>query len=256
MSDRLSGKVAIVSAAAGAGMGQAVAQRFAEEGAEIVVTDAHEKRVAETAEKLSDECGRRVLGFRVDVRNRDEIGAAVQGTLDRHGRVDILYNNAGINKLAPVWELKDEDWELVQDICLGGCFRFSRAVLPHMIERRQGAIVNVASIAGWHSDTGGGGQAAYAAAKAGVMGLTRATAAEVGPHGVRVNSIAPGLIYNPFLDRIYDKPWFEEKAKETALGRMGRVEDVTGVAVFLCSDEAAFITGEVLCVSGGRYMHA
>lgn len=256
MGDRLKGKVAIVSAAAGAGMGQAVAQRFAQEGAEVVVTDAHEKRVAETAEKLSDECGRKVLGYKVDVRSSDEIAASVQGTLDRHGCIDILYNNAGFNKLAPVWELKDEDWALVQDICLGGCFRFSRAVLPHMITRKQGAIVNVASIAGWHSDTGGGGQAAYAAAKAGVMGLTRAIAAEVGPHGVRANSIAPGLIYNQFLDRIYDKHWFEAKARETVLGRMGRVEDVTGLAVFLCSEEAAFITGEVFCVSGGRYMHA
>lgn len=254
--NRLKDKVAIVSAAAGAGMGQAVAQRFAQEGAEIVVTDAHEKRVAETAEKLSDEFGRKVLGIRVDVRNKEEMDACVQATLDQHGKIDILYNNAGINKLAPVWELADDDWQLVQDICLGGCFRFSRAVLPHMIARKQGVIINIASIAGWHSDTGGGGQAAYAAAKAGVMGLTRATAAEVGAHGVRVNAIAPGLIYNPFLERIYDKPWFAEKAAETVLGRMGRPEDVTGLAVFLCSEESSFITGETHCVSGGRYMHA
>lgn len=256
MSQRLKDKVAIVSAAAGVGMGQEVARRFGQEGAEIVVTDAHERRVTETAEKLSDELGREVLGLRVDVRNADEIEAGVQATLDKHGKIDILYNNAGINKLAPVWELSDDDWSLVQDICLGGCFRFSRAVLPHMIKRKQGSVINVSSIAGWHSDTGGGGQAAYSAAKAGVMGLTRATAAEVGQYGIRVNGIAPGLIYNPFLDRIYDKEWFKEKADETILGRMGRPEDVTGLAVFLCSDEAGFITGEIHCVSGGRFMHA
>lgn len=256
MGDRLKNKVAIVSAAAGAGMGQAVARRFAEEGAEVVVTDAHERRVRETADQMSADFGREILSFKVDVRDTAEIEACVDGTVARHGRVDVLYNNAGINKLAPVWELADADWAMVQDVCLGGCFRFSRAALRHMVAQRSGVVINVSSIAGWHGDTGGGGQAAYAAAKAGVMGLTRAAAAEVGPYGVRVNAIAPGLVYNAFLDRIYDARWFEAKANETVLGRMGRAEDVTGVATFIASEEAGFITGEVFCVSGGRYMHA
>lgn len=255
MSGRLMGKVAIISAAAGIGMGQAVARRFAQEGAAIVVTDSHERRVQEAGERLAEEVGREVLAFKVDVRNEDDIRACVQGTLGRHGRIDILYNNAGINKLAPAWEIANEDWALIHDVCLAGAFRFSRAVIPHMIERRSGAIVNVTSIAGWNGDPAGG-QAAYAAAKAGIMGLTRTTAAEVGPFGIRVNAIAPGLIYNKFLERIYDKSWFANKAAETPLRRIGTPEDVAGVAVFLVSDDSRFVTGEVLCVSGGRYMHA
>lgn len=253
---RLKDKIAIVTAAAGAGMGSAIAQRFAEEGAQVVVTDAHERRVKETAEELSEKFGRPFLGLQVDVTQQGQVDACLQKTLDTHGRIDIMYNNAGINKLAPVWEIDDDTWDMVIGVTLNSAFRFTRAVLPSMIKQKSGVILNVSSIAGWHSDTGGGGQAAYAASKAGLMGLTRATAAEVGQYGIRVNAIAPGLIYNSFLDRIYDKEWFAEKAKETVLGRMGQADDVTGVATFLASDDAKFITGEVLCVSGGRYMHA
>ncbi|MDP6345040.1 MAG: SDR family NAD(P)-dependent oxidoreductase [Alphaproteobacteria bacterium] len=254
MSQRLQDKVALVTAAAGAGMGQAIARRFGEEGAKVVVTDAHERRVGETAEKLSTELGQEVLGLKLDVRQQGDIDAAVEQTLASHGRIDILYNNAGINKLSPVWELADDDWEMIVDICLTGTFRLLRAVLPSMIENGSGAIINVSSTAGWQVDAAGAGQAAYSAAKAGVMGLTRAVAAEVGQHGITVNSIAPGLIYNEFLERIYDKEWFEEKTHETLVGRMGVADDVAGMAVYLASDEGNFITGEVMCVSGGRYV--
>ncbi len=251
---RLQGKVAIVTAAAGAGMGQAIARRYGQEGAVVVVTDAHERRAGETAAKLSEELGQDVLGLKLDVRDGDDIKACVAKTLEAHGRIDILYNNAGINKISPVWELADEDWEMILDICLTGTFRTMRAVLPGMIKQGSGAIINVSSTAGWQVDTSGAGQSAYSAAKAGVMGLTRAAAAEVGEHGITVNSIAPGMIYNEFLERIYDKAWFENEDKRTLVGRMGQAEDVAGLATYLASDEGRFMTGEVLNMSGGRYV--
>jgi len=256
MTKLLQGKIAMVTAAAGAGMGQAVARRFSEEGAIVVVTDSHERRVKETAQSMSDDFGYEVLGLKLDVCSQEDIDTCISTTLEKHGRIDVLYNNAGFNKLSPVWELKNEDWSRIIDICLSGTFRLTRSVLPSMIKQKAGVIINISSIAGWNPGTGGGGQSAYAAAKAGVMGFTRATAAEVGQFGIRVNSIAPGLIYNEFLERIYDKDWFKEKADETVLGRMGQANDVTGLATFLASDQGSFITGEVMCVSGGRYMHA
>src|SRR5712691_7935693 len=132
---KLAGRVALITGAAGAGIGQAVARRFAEEGAEVVVTDAHAARVAEVAETMSADYGREVAGVQVDVREQDQVDAALREALDRHGRVDILFNNAGINKLQPIWEIDDESWALVQGVCLEGTFRCIRAVLPTMIEQ-------------------------------------------------------------------------------------------------------------------------
>ncbi len=255
-SNKLKGKVAIVSAAAGAGIGQAVAARFGHEGATVVITDSHERRVGEAAARLSRDLGREVQAFKVDVRENADIVKCVEATMMAHGKIDILFNNAGINKIGPFWELSDEEWQKILDVNLSGTFRFSRAVAPHMIDRKSGVIINVSSIAGWMSNVGRGGQAAYAAVKAGVMGFTRATATDLGPYGIRVNAIAPGLVYNEFLEKLHDKPWFEEKRKETVLGRMGKVEDITAAAVYLASDDSSFITGEVLNVSGGWYMHA
>ena len=256
MTGKLNDRVALVTAAAGAGMGQAIARRFASEGAKVVVTDANEKRVMITAQNMSKEFGYEVLGCKVDVRNQQDIDACVAATLAKYGRIDILYNNAGINKLSPVWELKDEDWNMIVDICLTGTFRLTRAVLPAMIKQKSGSIINISSVAGWHSDTGGSGQACYAACKAGIMAFTRQTAAEVGKYGIRANAIAPGTIYNDFLGKIYDKAWLEATAKQAVLGRLGQTDDVANVAAFLASEESSFITGEVMCVSGGRYMHA
>ena len=248
----LDGRVAIITAGAGAGIGQATARRMAEEGAKVVVTDAHARRVEEVASALSNELGKEFLGLEVDVRNVDDVTRMVDATLERHGQIDILMNNAGINKLSPVWEMDDETWRLVIDVNLTGTFNCMRAVLPHMIERKSGAIVSMASSAGWIG--GGDGEAHYSAAKAGVMGLTRAVAAEVGPHGIRVNAIAPGLIYNEFLDRIYPKEFFERYAKRVPLGRVGQPADVADVAVFLASDMSRYITGEVVSISGGSVM--
>lgn len=250
----LDGKIALMTAAAGAGIGQATARRFAREGAEVVVTDAHARRVQELGEAMRTEFGRDFLAAEMDVTKPEQVRALVDKALERYGRIDILINNAGINRLAPIWEMDDETWNLVIGVNLTGAFHCMRAVLPAMIRQSSGAIVNMASIAGWQSSTQG--EAHYSAAKAGVMGLTRAVAAEVARFGIRVNAIAPGLIYNPFLERIYPREFFENFARRVPLGRVGEPEDIANLMIFLVSDQSAYITGEVFCVSGGAYMKA
>jgi len=245
----LKGKVAIITASAGAGIGRAVATRFLEEGAAVVVTDAHPRRTTEAAAELSTKFNQEVVGIVVDVTQRSQIEDAVAKTVARHGRIDILFNNAGINKLEPIWDLQDETWDLVMNVCLRGTFWMMRAVLPHMIKQGSGAIVNMASAAGWIA--AGDGEAPYCAAKAGVMGLTRAASAELAGKGIRVNAIAPGVIYNEFLERIYPPGMFEAAKRRNPLGRLGEPRDVANLALFLASDMSSYITGEVVSISGG-----
>jgi len=249
---KLKDRVAVVTAAAGAGIGQAVARKFAEEGAEVVISDAHARRVQEVAAQMSKDYGREVPAFPVDVTRKDQVEALIRGAVERFGRIDILFNNAGINKLEPVWEMSDETWDLVLGVCLTGTFYVTRAVLPHMIRQKKGTIVSMASVAGWIASDAG--QAHYCAAKAGVMAFTRAVAAECGKHGIRANAIAPGVIYNEFLNRIYPAGYFEERKKLALLGRLGEPREVAELACFLASDESAYIAGEVFCISGGSYV--
>jgi 3-oxoacyl-[acyl-carrier protein] reductase len=251
---KLKDRVAIVTAGAGAGIGQAVARRFVEEGAQVVLSDAHPRRVREVAARLSAEGGREVPAFEVDVTRKEQVETMVRATAERFGRIDVLFNTAGINKLEPVWEMSDETWRLVLDVCLTGTFYVTRAVLPHMMRQRRGAIVNMASVAGWIASDAG--QAHYCAAKAGVMAFTRSVAAECGKHGVRANAIAPGVIWNEFLSRIYPPGYFESRKDQALLGRLGEPAEVASLALFLASDESAYITGEIFCISGGSYVRA
>ncbi|HEY9416488.1 MAG TPA: SDR family NAD(P)-dependent oxidoreductase [Pseudonocardia sp.] len=251
---RLDGKVAIVTGAAGAGIGQAVARRYAIEGAKVVVTDAHPERPLKLAKEIEAEYGVETIGMSVDVRKGDQIEAMVAAALDRWGRIDALHNNVGINKLAPIWEMDDETWDFVQDICLKAAFRTLRAVLPTMIAQGSGAVVNMASVAGYIGSALG--ESAYCSAKAGVMGLTRSAAAELGPKGVRVNAIAPGLIWNPFLEHIYPPGELQKLVEPAALGRAGQPEEVAALSLFLVSEESRYITGEVHTISGGMYYKA
>jgi 3-oxoacyl-[acyl-carrier protein] reductase len=245
----LKDRVAIITAGAGAGIGRAVATRYLEEGAEVAVTDAHPRRTNEVAAELSKQFGRPVLGITVDVTQRSHIEAAVGQTIARFGKIDILFNNAGINKLEPIWECKDETWDLVMNVCLRGTFWAMRAVIPHMINQGRGVIVNMASAAGWVAAADG--EAPYSAAKAGVMGLTRAASAELAPKGIRVNAIAPGVIYNEFLERIYPAAMFEAARRRNPMGRLGEPREVANLALFLASDLSSYITGEVVSISGG-----
>ncbi len=250
----LDNKVAIVTAAAGAGIGQAVARTFASEGAQVVVTDAHARRATEVAAQMSAEFGREIPGLEVDVRNVQQVQAMAETVAQRFGHIDILFNNAGINKLSPVWKMDDETWHLVIDVNLTGTFNCTRAVLPYMLQQKSGVIINMSSGAGWLASRDG--EAHYCAAKAGVMAFTRAVAAEVAREGIRVNAIAPGLIYNEFLARIYPPEFFERAKRGIPLGRVGEPQDIANLALFLASDRSSYITGEVVSISGGAIIHA
>jgi 3-oxoacyl-[acyl-carrier protein] reductase len=242
----LAGKVVIVTAAAGTGIGFATAKRAAEEGATIVVSDVHERRLHEAAEKLEAVCGARPLALVCNVT----VEADVQRLFDRaaadHGRIDVVVNNAGLGGTAPLVEMSDEAWHKVLDISLTGTFRCTRAALRRMIPQRGGVIVNNASVLGWRAQAG---QAHYAAAKAGVMALTRCAAIEAAPANVRVNAVAPSLAMHPFLAKVTSEELLDELTGKEAFGRAAEPWEVANVIVFLASDYASYMTGEVIAVS-------
>lgn len=247
----LQDKVAIVTAAAGGGIGKATATRLAEEGAIVVITDSHERRTRETAEELSNRFPGRVDGFALDVTRRDDIERVAGEVLSARGRIDILVNNAGINVLGTVNGISIEDWTRIIDVNLTGAFHLIRAVLPSMRKQRSGAIVNVSSVAAWTML--GGSDAPYAAAKAGMLALTRAVAAEAGPDGIRCNAVAPGIVLTKWVEK--NMAGVSRQADHTPLRRLGKPEDIAATIAFLASDDASFITGEAITVSGGLYMH-
>ncbi len=252
MEDR---RVAVITAAAGAGIGAAIARQLAADGLDVVVTDAHERRCGEFAARLEQDFGRPFLGLPLDVTDFEAAGRVMDTVAEQRGRLDVLVNNAGWSKIEPLAEMARETWLRCIDVDLNGTFNCSRHALPHMIARGSGVIVNIASTAAWETSVEHG--AAYSAAKAGVMALTRVAAAENGRHGIRVNAVAPGLIYNEFLRRIYPDEFFDGYAENRSrVGRVGEPEDIANMVSFLVSDRAGYITGEVFGVSGGVYPHA
>lgn len=247
-------KVALVTAAAGAGIGAAITRRLAADGFDVVVTDAHERRCKQFAETLAAEYGREFLAIPLDVTDENAIADAVETVVAQRGRLDVLVNNAGWSKIEPVAEMSRETWQRCLDVDLTGTFLCMRYALPHMIKAGRGAIVNISSISAYETSTEHG--AAYSAAKAGVLALTRVAAAENGKHGIRVNAITPGLIYNDFLRKIYPDEFFEGYAEHRSLlGRIGQPEDVASLVAFLASEQAGYITGEVYGISGGVHPH-
>jgi len=250
---RVKDRVAIVTAAAGAGIGQAIARTLAQEGASVVVTDAHARRCAEVAEDIARATGRETLAIPVDVTNRQQVEDMTRQTLEKFGRIDILVNNAGINKLAPVWEMDDETWDLVLNVNLKGTFLCTRAVLPSMIKQRSGRIVSISSVAGLAPESEGGSH--YSAAKAGVLGFTRGVANEVAKYNILVNAIAPGFVPNPFLARIYPAEALKQLEESVPLKRAQTPQDIANAVLWLVSEENQSVTGQCLCVSGGMFMH-
>jgi 3-oxoacyl-[acyl-carrier protein] reductase len=249
----LEGKVVLVTAAAGTGIGSATARRCLEEGASVVLSDAHERRLAETADQLAAEAGPagpagsdRVLALACDVRDEAQVGALYDGALARFGRIDVAVHNAGLGGTVPLVEMTDEQWSTVLDITLTGTFRCTRAALTRMLPQKAGVIVNNASVLGWRAQPG---QAHYAAAKAGVMALTRCAAAEAAPAGVRVNAVSPSLAEHPFLNRAIPDEDLAVLRRRELFGRGAETWEVANVIVFLASDYSSYLSGEVISVS-------
>lgn len=242
----LEGRTVLITAAAGTGIGFAVARRCVEEGATVLISDMHERRLGEAAEELAKIGGRRPAFLPCNVREESDVRRLVAGAIDELGHVDVLINNAGLGGTAPVVEMTDEQWYAVLEVTLTGTFRMTRAILPHMLERRRGAIVNNASVLGWRAQSG---QAHYAAAKAGVMALTRCVALEAASAGVRVNAVAPSLAPHAHLEKVMPPGLLEELTAREAFGRGAEPWEVANVMVFLASDYASYLTGECVSVS-------
>lgn len=245
----LAGKTVLVTAAAGTGIGFATAKRCLEEGARVMVSDLHERRLGEAVERLRAVEPDRVEGKLCDVTRETEVCALVAAAINSMGVVDVLVNNAGLGGSAAVTEMTDEQWHKVLDVSLTSVFRMTRAMLPHMYARGSGAIVNNASVLGWRAQAL---QSHYAAAKAGVMAFTRCAAIEAAEHGVRINAVSPSIAMHAFLNRVTSNELLSELKQREAFGRTAEVWEVANVIVFLASDLASYMTGEVLSVSSQR----
>ncbi|WP_321957632.1 SDR family oxidoreductase [Paraburkholderia bannensis] len=244
----LAGKAVLITAAAGAGIGYAAAKRCAEEGCRaLIVSDIHEKRLNDAVMRLREETGLDAIHGQVcDVSNEAQVQALVAFAEAQTGGIDVLINNAGLGGSCRLVDMDDAQWSRVLDISLTGTFRMMRAMLPPMQARGRGTIVNNASVLGWRAQAE---QAHYAAAKAGVMALTRCAALEAAPHGVRINAVAPSIALHDFLKKSAPADLLEQLASREAFGRAAEVWEVANVMVFLASDYASYLTGEVLSVS-------
>jgi 3-oxoacyl-[acyl-carrier protein] reductase len=236
----LEGKTVLVTAAAGTGIGSATARRCKEEGARVAISDLHERRLNETAKELG------VFGVVANVTSEADVQRSIDEVVSEFGHLDVLVNNAGLGGTATLTEMTDEQWSTVLDVTLTGTMRMTRAALKHMYTRGSGAIVNNASVVGWRAQEG---QSHYAAAKAGVMALTRCAAIEAAPNGVRINAVAPSLAMHPFLAKVTTEELLAELTTREAFGRAAEPEEVANVIIFLASDLASYMTGEVLSVS-------
>jgi 3-oxoacyl-[acyl-carrier protein] reductase len=242
----LAGKTVVVTAAAGTGIGFAAAQRCAEEGAALLISDLHERRLSEAAARIGERVGKRPATALCDVTRPEQVRRLAETAIAELGHVDVLVNNAGLGGHARVVDMTDEQWHAVLDVTLNGTFRVTRAFLPHMLERGRGAIVNNASVLAWRAQEG---QSHYAAAKAGVLAFTRCVAIEAAAAGVRVNAVAPSLAMHEFLSKVTPPGLLEELTKREAFGRAAEPWEVANVIVFLASDYASYLTGEVVSVS-------
>ncbi|HKY16849.1 MAG TPA: SDR family oxidoreductase [Microthrixaceae bacterium] len=242
----LDGKTVVVTAAAGTGIGFATARRCALEGATVLISDLHERRLGEAADRLEAEIGQRPATALCNVSDDAEVRALVETAIAELGHVDVWMNNAGLGGNAPIVDMTDEQWDVVLDVTLTGTFRCLRAILPHMYERGSGAVVNNASVLGWRAQEL---QSHYAAAKAGVMALTRCAAVEAAGHNVRINAVSPSLAMHPFLAKVTPDGLLEELESREAFGRAAEPWEISNVMVFLASDLASYMTGEVVAVS-------
>jgi len=244
----LKGKVAIVTGAA-QGIGRTICAALAGEGADLALCDVNGQGIQNAAKDFSA-TGGKYLPFQTDVTSAPEVEATVQKVLEEWSRIDILVNNAGIVRDSLLLRMKDEDWNLVLDVNLKGAFHFTREVLRPMMKQRSGRIINITSVVG---AMGNAGQANYVASKAGLIGLTKATAREVATRGITVNAVAPGFIQTAMTGNLSEEIR-QTMLRQIPLGRFGVPEDVAGVVSFLASEASSYITGQVIHINGGMYM--
>lgn len=244
----LTGRTAVITAAAGAGIGGATARRFLEEGARVLISDAHARRLKETEDALAAEFGPgRITSVPCDVTDEEQVQALFAHAGQTHGGLDVIVNNAGLGGTANLVDMTDEQWGRVLDVTLNGTFRCTRAAMRALKEAGTGGvIVNNASVVGWRAQTG---QAHYAAAKAGVMALTRCAALEAAGFGVRINAVAPSLAMHPHLAKVTSEELLAELTAREAFGRYAEPWEVANVIVFLASGYSSYMTGETVPVS-------
>jgi 3-oxoacyl-[acyl-carrier protein] reductase len=244
----LQGKVAIVTGAA-RGIGRAIALRFAQEGAKVVVTDIRDEQGLETV-RLIEEAGSQAVFVHTDVTNASQAQEMVDAAIEKFGAVDILVNNAGITRDTLLMRMSEEDWDAVLSVNLKSAYNCSKAVLRSMMKKRSGCIINITSVVGL---AGQAGQTNYSASKAGLIGFTKSLAKEVGSRGITVNAVAPGFVSTE-MTGVLPQELVDKAIEATPLGRLGKPEDVADAVAFLASGRASFITGHVLSVDGGLVM--
>ncbi|MFS0876942.1 3-oxoacyl-ACP reductase FabG [Solibacillus isronensis] len=242
---RLENKVAIITGGAG-GIGLAAVKRFLEEGAKVAIVDYDKQQ----GEKIEAELGENVAFFAIDVSKLADVKEMVEQVVDRFGKIDILINNAGITRDATLVKMSEEDFEKVIQINLNGVYYCTQAVAPHMIAQGSGKIISTSSVSGVY---GNFGQTNYAATKAGIIGMTKTWAKELGRKGINVNAVAPGFTATPMVEKMPEKV-LQQMEGITSLQRLGKPEDIANAYLFLASDEASYITGHVLQVDGGIMM--
>ena len=245
----LKDKVAIVTGSA-RGIGKAIAEEYAKNGAKIVISDILQELADETAKELQEKYNVETLAIKADVSKMEEVDTLVKSTIEKFGSIDIIVNNAGITRDNLIMRMSEDEWNLVIDINLKGVFNCIKAVTRPMMKQRAGKIINITSVVG---QMGNAGQINYSASKAGVIGMTKTSAKELGSRGIKVNAIAPGFIVSEMTDKMTDQ------AKDSLVAlipakKLGQPSDVANAAVFLASDKADYITGQVINVDGGMVM--
>ena len=246
---QLDDRIAVVTGAA-QGIGRAIAETLARRGAHVVVADINLEKAQATAQAIAASTGQRVIAVQTNVADSTSAQAMIDRTLAEFGRIDVLVNNAGTTRDNLIVRISDADWDLVLGVNLKGAFNCSKAAVRPMMKQRYGRIINISSVSGL---AGQAGQTNYSSSKAGLIGFTKALAKEVGSRGITVNAVAPGFVPTDLTSEILGKVQ-DEAIKMTPLGRLGSVEDIAYAVAFLVSDEASFITGQVLSVDGGLAM--
>jgi 3-oxoacyl-[acyl-carrier protein] reductase len=252
MTSEFDGAVALVTAAAGLGIGQAVARRFAEGGARVVVTDIHERRTREVTKAIAEDYpNREIVGWPMDAGDRGAIDDVVGRALDAFGAVDIVVNNAAVNIMGSIFDYAPSDWDRVMDVNINGPWYLAHRLLPHMRAQGRGVVINIGSYA---PDVGGAGlETPYAVSKGALNTLTRCLAHEGGPYGIRANTVSLGMVEGTKF--VMDHPELRERHDTLGpLGSLPHKDEIADVVAFLASSRAAHITGEIINVSGGAYM--